>query len=306
MLRNILGEKFGLLTVVSKAKPAFRKNGAKLSRFNCICDCGAEAVVRRSNLVSGHTQSCGCLVKSINRNKRFVDKTGNRYGRLLVQGLAKTPKGGRSVWRCLCECGSTTEVISSNLRKSGGTKSCGCLARENASQVGLIRPSKSQAPPGPDKDRLQKIHRGMIDRCTLHSRDYYKDYGGRGITVCAEWQSSFDAFHDWAINNGYRPDLSIDRIDNDAGYSPSNCRWATRKQQAQNTRRSRHLTAFSETKTITDWLADPRCLVSPPTVRARLSSGWDFEKSISTPGMSKADASKLGRNKQWQKGRLAP
>ena len=124
----------------------------------------------------------------------------------------------------------------------------------------------------------------MRARCHKPDHLFYPYYGARGITVCQEWRVSYEAFRDWAFANGYAPGLEIDRIDNNSGYRPDNCRWVTHKVNLNNTRATRRLTAFGETKTFTDWLSDPRCVVSHKTsVRGRLDLGWSVEEALATP-----------------------
>jgi hypothetical protein len=111
---------------------------------------------------------------------------------------------------------------------------------------------------GQSNTRLYYIWRGMKARCKYMQPRYHR-YSGRGISVCDEWQRSFVAFLDWAIANGYRDDLLLDRRDNDGNYEPRNCRWATPKQQARNRGNNRILLAFGEKKSVTEWLEDHRC-----------------------------------------------
>ena len=106
---------------------------------------------------------------------------------------------------------------------------------------------------GLSKTRLYKIWAGMRDRCSNPSRREYKDYGGRGITVCDEWNEDFMTFHDWSMANGYSEALTLDRIENDGPYSPDNCRWTTRKTQSDNTRLTVHITVDGETRNIEEW-----------------------------------------------------
>ena len=103
------------------------------------------------------------------------------------------------------------------------------------------------------KNRLYRIWADMKRRCKNSDRPNYKNYGGKGIRVCQEWENSFDSFREWALNNGYSDDLSIDRIDNDGNYEPSNCRWATAKEQANNKRNNLHIKYKGETRTLAQW-----------------------------------------------------
>jgi hypothetical protein len=121
----------------------------------------------------------------------------------------------------------------------------------------------------------------MITRCTDPTSKDYVHYGQRGITVSPAWLADFNSFMNWALANGYSDDLSLDRIDNDGDYEPDNCRWATITQQNRNTSRVIRLTAYGETKTLSEWADDPRCQVSYSTLHQRLTTlGWDFEAAL--------------------------
>lgn len=157
---------------------------------------------------------------------RKKDITGLVFGSLTVIG-EPFRYGNRPHVVCECKCGAITLVSKSHVM-SNHTTSCGCaqaiVARARLTKHGMA------------ESRLYEIWCGMKKRCSLESCDSHEYYIGRGITVCDEWADSFIQFHDWAIGNGYADNLQIDRRDNDAGYSPSNCRWATRSQQIANTR----------------------------------------------------------------------
>lgn len=130
--------------------------------------------------------------------------------------------------------------------------------------------------------RLYRIWRGMKRRCYTDSATGYKQYGGRGIGVCAEWQD-FASFRQWSIENGYSDELTIDRIDNDGNYEPDNCRWVTQKEQANNRSNNSLLTAFGECKTLSEWSEDPRCKVQYIALKMRKMNGWTSEAAIATP-----------------------
>ncbi len=135
----------------------------------------------------------------------------------------------------------------------------------------------------PERQRLLNIWHSMRARCLMPNSDRYRYYGARGIRICDEWMQGFEFFRKWALANGYAANLSIERLDNDAGYSPENCVWATQHQQTRNMRRNRHITAFGETKTVVDWVDDERCVVMYTTLLRRLNAGWDPERAITNP-----------------------
>jgi len=204
---NLLGQKFGKLTVIEKAENHIQPNGKRYTRWLCKCDCGNKIIVRTSHLTKGHTRSCGCLQRE----------------KVTAHGLKKT--------------------------------------------------------------RLYVIWRDIKIRCYNPNALNFKDYGAKGVIMCDEWRNNFKIFHDWAMNNGYNKDAkrgecTIDRIDNNKGYCPENCRWVDNLVQQNNRTNNRFLTYKGKTHTVAEW---SRILNIPPhTLYARLYKGWSVKKTLTT------------------------
>lgn len=246
---------------------------------------------------------------------RLVDLTGQRFGKLVVLGRTEnriTPKGKSLVrWKCQCDCGRETDSDSWSLTH-GKKTSCGCTAHDLLSAS--MRRTHERHPEiaknfksiitknGESQTRLYKIWRGMKSRCNDVGCAGYKNYGGRGIRVCEEWERDFLSFKEWALSHGYVQDAqkyqcTIDRIDVDGDYCPENCRWATFKEQQRNRRTNHRVTYNDETHTISEWA---KILgVSPNTLYSRLGwLGWTAEQALSWNGAEMRRCERMARVKE--------
>lgn len=197
--------------------------------------------------------------------QRLIDLTGERFSHLVVIEYAGKNHRRESLWRCRCDCGNETIVRGDVLRR-GTTKGCGC-------GKGLKH--------GYHKKPWYSSYKAMMERCYLPSSGSYNRYGGQGITVCDEWHD-INGFAEWAESSGFATGLTIDRIDSSKGYSPDNCRWATKKQQSNNRKNTIYYTYKGETKALTDWatIFDINRFTLYDRIEKR---GWGIEKALETP-----------------------
>lgn len=266
--KDISGMKYGFVEVLERVESPENKADKKVY-YKCLCECGNVFVTERSRLISGTTKSCGCYKSKMTHERFFKDLTGNKYGRLTVISL-QSRENGTPKWNCICECGKEL-VVSGKSLKSGFTKSCGCLKEES---------SRKEKKHGKAKSRLYRIYNHIKGRCLNTSDNHYPLYGGRGISICDEWQgeNGFINFYNWSMENGYSDKLTIDRIDNNGNYSPENCRWVNNEVQSNNRRNNRKLTAFGETHTIAEWSRLKG--VGSSTILQRLKRGDTPEDSL--------------------------
>lgn len=203
--------------------------------------------------------------------RQAIDVTGQRFGRLVALGPIGQDRTHQIIWLCQCDCGNTCTPLLFNLR-GGKSRSCGCL-HDEAARNRLTTHGLKNHP-------LHITWTNMLFRCMNSNYTGYKNYGGRGIAVCSEWQDDFKAFYDYASQlphcgeKGY----SIDRINNDGNYEPGNVRWATRLEQNLNRRMSRTITFDGRTQSLTAWADEVG--VTPRLLRYRLKAGWSLERVL--------------------------
>ncbi len=198
----------------------------------------------------------------------MIDMTDEEYGRLTVRAYHHGTKRDGAFWSCDCACGTTNFIVSRKRLKTKNTKSCGCLAIEK--KVCKKRHGASRTP-----EYFVWIQ--LKDRCCNQNNKRYKNYGGRGITVCERWLHSFENF---IADVGLRPSPkhTIERRENDKPYSPDNCRWATNQEQQQNKSNNHLLTYNNETLTITEW--GRQTGFDRRTIAARLRRGMSVEQAF--------------------------
>lgn len=196
-----------------------------------------------------------------------IDLTGQKFGRLTVMEPYGVNSSGNQLWKCKCDCGNDYITESYHLRK-GLTVSCGCYRKD-------YPPAYKH---GKHESRLYNIWHGIKQRCCNAKNAAYERYGGRGITLCDEWRDSFETFYNWAIANGYADNLTLDRVDNGSGYSPDNCRWATRKMQQNNMRTNRLITYNGKTQSLKQWAAELG--INYRTLHYRLQNGWSIDTAF--------------------------
>lgn len=197
---------------------------------------------------------------------RGMDLSNKRFGRQVAIKPCGVNKFGNVLWECRCDCGNF-HLVSQHDLVQGRSKSCGCLARD----LHIKQLEKHGITTG-GKPRIFNIWSGMKSRCLKKNSIQYKDYGGRGITICKEWLE-FEAFHKWAMENGYTDKLSIDRIDNDGNYCPENCRFATVAEQARNKRNNHFLIVNGIKAVVVDWIKAIGC--SKSTMYSWIRQGGD-------------------------------
>ena len=209
---------------------------------------------------------------------KLIDLTGKRFGRLVVIGKSlKRSKHRNTYWFCQCDCGEITCIMASSLR-FGNTQSCGCLRIERT-----IKATTKHGLSGgkQNTNRIYRIWRNMKSRCLNSNTPKFKNHGGRGVFICREWLD-FENFYNWAIQNGYADNLTLERINNNEGYYPTNCEWTTYKKQNFNKRVNRIVTYRNESRPLMEWSNLLGFKFS--TLWARLYQyNWSIDKAFEIP-----------------------
>jgi len=252
----MINQRFGKLVVTGFS--GVNKEGRRV--WECDCDCGNKVKVRGTSLKSGRTKSCGCF-KSESSTKNLI---GQRFGRLVVLGKHGVSVHHKAQWKCQCDCGEESIAVSGSLL-NGHTKSCGCMNRELVTKH------------GESHSRLYQEWADMKQRCLNPNNASYHNYGGRGIRVCDEWLDA-STFIDWAKVNGYRDDLTIDRVDTNGNYEPSNCRFIPLSDQHENKRTNRIITLNGESDILINHCRKHNKNFN--SIRYRLNAGWIPEEAF--------------------------
>lgn len=244
------GERFGKLLIIKKL-PHYKDNK---TYYLCKCDCGKDKITLYGDMVNGSVRSCGCLLKKYSD----IDFVGQKFGRLTVLSEGRDGKN-EQIFNCICDCGNYISSIKHNVIK-GNTLSCGCLHKDKCREL-LTTHNKSNT-------NLYRRYLKIKDRCYNNKCKAYKNYGGRGIKMCEEWSNNFLSFYDWAINNGYEQNLTIERIDVNGDYCPENCKWITLAEQCKNKRSNIVITFNNKTQILADWARELN--LNPETIRNRM------------------------------------
>lgn len=205
-------------------------------------------------------------------NHNFKDLTGQKFGRLTVIKRGENTNLGLARWVCKCDCGNEALVPGSSLR-NGHTTSCGCYKQEVVKTCSITH--------GMRHTRIYGIWTDIKSRCYNPNTNRHNVYFDRNIEMCEEWNSDFQCFYDWSMANGYTDELTIDRIDNDKGYSPDNCRWITNKENARNKRNNRYITYKGKTQCLSAWCEELG--LNYKRVHAKIVyQGFDIERAFTT------------------------
>lgn len=254
MSDDLTGKQFGFLTVLTGSE------NRKYERYwLCQCVCGIQREVSERTLKNGKSTHCGCKRKDV-----FKDMTGKRFGNLTVVKRIESHKN-KVYWLLRCDCGKMTKATTSDLN-NGDYSSCGCMRGKKSFKHGKVG------------THIYYCWAGMKDRCSNPNFHQYHNYGGRGIKVCEEWLD-FRNFDKWAMQNGYKVGLTIERVNVDGNYEPSNCTWIEKAEQPWNKTDTVRTIINGKEKNVRQ-IAEETGL-SESTIRARISKyGWRGEEIL--------------------------
>lgn len=262
-------------------------NDVPTFKLKCI-ECG-DITTSHYQRVKKNAKNYSKCHKHFNPVKFNESYIGRKNNFLKVIGITRTDKN-RKMFVCECDCGNT-KLIEPAIWEQGIVKSCGCFAKS-------LKLEHSE-----ELDRFRRIYSGMVQRCYNKNSECYDNYGGRGIRICNEWINNREKFINWSLSNGYAKNLTIDRINVNGNYEPSNCRWATYKEQGNNRRPSsewkkrkphklKTLTIDGKIRPIREWYVLYN--TSEPAVRYRMNKlGMTFEQALKTPKLTEGRPRKI-------------
>lgn len=276
IFRDLTGMTFGRLRVLRRAQNS--RSGKVQWEVQCSCPDKTIFVVPSLRLINGETKSCGCFRKEFLSETKTKDLTGMTFGRLKVirrvenGAPIKNHPGGSVRYECECSCPNHTRVIVlTGSLLSGKTKSCGCFRKEKVSEL------KKKWTTQEEQDIASRFD-DMKKRCYNANSEHYNEYGGRGIYICDEWLHDRSKFVSWAKDNGFKKELTIDRVDNDGPYAPWNCRFVDMQTQCNN-RRSNNVVEIDGTRhTLTEWAR--LCGHNYSYMKYWLDKGYEMFKDI--------------------------
>jgi hypothetical protein len=287
MVKDVVGEQYGKLTIVQELPRYVLPSGQKTRRVLCKCECGTLKEVQLSNLYNKKTKSCK---NCVNYNRKNL--IGSKFGIItIIEHLPDKITNGRRIRivQGRCDCGSVKTYRVANIRYQ---KSCGCLT------VDIIR--KTATTHGLTNHPLHTTWGNMINRCYNSKTDSFYLYGARGIGVCRKWRNSYKEFYDWSVANGWQKGLEIDRYPNKKGnYQPSNCRWVTQKVNQNNKTTNRRFLYDGKKMTISE-ISDT-CGIRYKTLYNRIViKKMPIKMAISTRVMSSSESAKNAQNIRWR------
>ena len=289
-MKDFTGNTYGRLTVIEEdfetEEIKNKKTNKKRRYWKCKCSCGNIKTICQDSF--NKVKSCGCLIDELRKAgmRKSMNLIGNTYGYLTVlerdfdKEYEMYKKNNKHIhyWKCECVCGNIKTIRQDTLL-NGLEHNCGCIDREN-SKKRLLSFCKTH---NLSNSKLYKVYYAMISRCYNKNNKRYDSYGGRGIDMCDEWldkTNGFINFYKWSIENGYEEGLSIDRINNDYGYYPENCRWTDRKTQQNNTRFNKIIEFNGEKHTLSEW--SEILNISYTVLSTRLNRNWSIDRAFTT------------------------